>query len=310
MPKIDSPALRGFTPATKALLPFAYAWHFSVWNWPVLPVMPWVMTLVSWLMYIDILCAPGLSNGGHDALRGVGHGVCGDDRQAGLGQQFLARLLVGALHAHDQRHGQVHGLAGADHAGGDGVAAHDAAEDVDQDAFDLGVAEHDLEGFGDLLCRGATAHVQEVGRRAAEQLDGVHRGHGQAGAVDQAADVAVHADVGQVELRGQHFGRVFFPEIAVGHDLGVAPQRVGVEVALGVERGQPVLAVAVQRVDLQQRCVGVHVALVEPAHDVHGLGLGWRGQADADGDLERLLRAQARPRIDEISNYHLSISTP
>jgi hypothetical protein len=50
MLKIDSPAFLGFTPATKQFLPLAYSWHFSVWNWPVLPVMPWVMTLVFLLM--------------------------------------------------------------------------------------------------------------------------------------------------------------------------------------------------------------------------------------------------------------------
>src|SRR5690554_1236642 len=50
----DSPAFLGFTPATKQFLPLAYSTHFSVWNWPVLPVMPWVMTLVSLLIRIDI----------------------------------------------------------------------------------------------------------------------------------------------------------------------------------------------------------------------------------------------------------------
>jgi hypothetical protein len=54
MSKIFSPAFFGFTPATKQFLPLAYSWHFSVWNWPVLPVMPWVMTLVSLLMKMDI----------------------------------------------------------------------------------------------------------------------------------------------------------------------------------------------------------------------------------------------------------------
>src|SRR6476660_212394 len=50
MPSKSSPAFFGFTPATKQFLPFAYSRHMRVWNWPVLPVMPWVMTLVSWLM--------------------------------------------------------------------------------------------------------------------------------------------------------------------------------------------------------------------------------------------------------------------
>ncbi len=59
---------------------------------------------------------------------------------------------------------------------------------------------------------------------AAEQFDGVHGGHGQARAVDQAADVAVQADVGQVELAGFDFGRVFFVQVAEGDDVGVAVQ--------------------------------------------------------------------------------------
>src|SRR6185295_13806360 len=59
--KIFSPAFLGFTPATKQFLPLAYSIHFSVWNWPVLSVMPWVMILVSLLMRMDILGAPYLT---------------------------------------------------------------------------------------------------------------------------------------------------------------------------------------------------------------------------------------------------------
>ena len=55
-------------------------------------------------------------------------------------QDLLAQLDVGAFEAHDQRHVQAD-LAGRGHdALGDHVAAHDAAEDVDQDAFDVRVA--------------------------------------------------------------------------------------------------------------------------------------------------------------------------
>src|SRR6185369_6510575 len=114
---------------------------------------------------------------------------------------------------------QVHRLAGGDDAGGDGVALHDAAEDVDQDGLDLLVLQHDLEGFRDLLGGGAAAHVEEVGRRGAEQLDGVHGRHGQAGAVDQAADVAVQGDVGQVELGSFDLGGILFVQVTQRHDL-------------------------------------------------------------------------------------------
>ncbi len=65
---------------------------------------------------------------------------------------------------------------------------HDAAEDVDQDALHVGVGGDDLEGRGDLLPWSAAADVEEVGRLVAVELDDVHGGHGQARAVDHAAD--------------------------------------------------------------------------------------------------------------------------
>src|SRR5690606_28276168 len=254
-PSLFAPAFLGCTPATKAFLPFAYSRHQWVWNWPVLPVIPWVMTLVSLLIRIDIYksFAVFLFRGGNDFGRGFGHGVSANDGQARLGQQLLAELFVGALHAHDQRHTEVHGLARGDHAFGNDVATHDAAEDVDQDGLDAVVLEHDLERFGDLLGRGAAADVQEVGRLAAEQLDGVHGGHGQAGAIDQAADIAVQLDVGQVELAGFDLGGVFFGQVAVLDDFRMAVQSIGVEVELGIQRDDIALAVAIQGVDFNQR---------------------------------------------------------
>src|SRR5438552_18701898 len=46
MPSKSSPAFFGLTPATKQFIPLAYSRHIRVWNWPVLPVIPCVMTLV------------------------------------------------------------------------------------------------------------------------------------------------------------------------------------------------------------------------------------------------------------------------
>src|SRR5690606_32199451 len=239
-----------------------------------------------------------LFDGGYDAGGRFGHGVGADDGQPRVGQHFLAQFFVGALHADDQRHVQVDGLARGDHAFGDDVAAHDAAEDVDQDGLHALVLEHDLEGFGHFLGRGAAANVQEVGRLAAEQLDGVHGGHGQAGAVDQAADVAVELDVGQVELAGFDFSGIFFVEVAVGDDLGVAEQRVGIEVELGVQGDDVALAVAVQGVDFHQRGVGVHVALVQLLEHVGSLVGRTARQADGFRHLLGLLGLQAGERVD------------
>ena len=58
-------------------------------------------------------------------------------------------------------------LRRADHAFGDDVAPHDAAEDVDEDAFDIVVGQDDLEGLGHALGRGAAADVEKIGRRTA-----------------------------------------------------------------------------------------------------------------------------------------------
>src|SRR5437868_774004 len=80
------------------------------------------------------------------------------------------------------------------------------------------------------------ASVQKVGGFAAEQLDGVHRRHREAGAVDETADVAVEADVAEVELARFDLGRILLVEISVGDDLGVTEQRIRIEVELRVER--------------------------------------------------------------------------
>src|SRR5690606_21966036 len=127
---------------------------------------------------------------------------------------------------------------------------HDAAEDVDQNGLDFRVLQHDFERFGDFLSRSAAADVQEVGRLAAEQLDRVHGGHGQTGAVHQAADIAIELDVGQVELAGFDFSGIFFVQIAVGQDIGMAEQRVRIEVELGVQGDDLAVAGDDQRVDL------------------------------------------------------------
>src|SRR5690606_9192514 len=136
-PSKSSPARLGLTPATNAALPLAYSRHMRVWNWPVLPVMPWVMTLVSLLIRIDICESLAiLFDGGYDAGGRFGHGVGADDGQPRVGQHFLAQFFVGALHPDHQRHVQVDGLASGDDAFGDDIATHDAAEDVDQDGLD------------------------------------------------------------------------------------------------------------------------------------------------------------------------------
>ena len=89
-------------------------------------------------------------------------------------------------------------------------------------ALTFGRAEQDAEAFEHLVLAGAAADVEEVGGLAAVVLDQVHRAHGQAGAVDQAGDVAVEADVAQAALAGPELGGVFLGHVEHRGDVGVA----------------------------------------------------------------------------------------
>ena len=173
---------------------------------------------------------------------------------------------------------------------GDRVAAHDAAEDVDEDALDLRVAQHDLERLGDLLRRRAAADVEEVRRLAAEQLDRVHRRHREPGAVDEAADVAVERDVREIELRRLDLRRVLLVEVAHLDDVRMAEQRVAVEVELRVERDHLAVAGEDQRIDLGERRVGLVEHLVQALEQLARLRDAGLRNADPARDFVRLLR--------------------
>jgi hypothetical protein len=106
-------------------------------------------------------------------LRRVVEVVGRDHVETGLVEDGLALFDIGALEAHHQRHFEAHFLDCRDHAFGDDIAAHDAAEDIDQDAFDRRIGGDDLEGRGDLLLAGAAADIEEVRRLFAVELDDV-----------------------------------------------------------------------------------------------------------------------------------------
>ena len=72
-------------------------------------------------------------------------------------------------------------------------------------------------------------------------LDDVHGRHGEAGAVDHAADGAVELDVVEAELGGFHFERVLFVQIASSDEVFVPVEGVVVEVDLGIERDDAIV---------------------------------------------------------------------
>ena len=165
-------------------------------------------------------------------------------------------------------------------------------------ALTRGSREQDAEPFEHLVLVGAAADVEEVGRLAAVVLDQVHRAHRQPGAVDQAGDVAVQADVAQAALAGPQLGRVFFGRVEQGGDVGVAEQGVVVEVELAVERQHVAAGRDDQRVDLGERGVGVDEELDEVLEERRPLLGRIAGEAERLADLPRLEIGQAEADVD------------
>ena len=131
-------------------------------------------------------------------------------------------------------------------------------------AFTSGSASRMRKALLDLVGARAAAHVEEVRGAAAGELDDVHRGHRQAGAVHHAADAAaLELDVVEAVLRGLDLERLLLVEVAQLDQLRVAEQRVVVEVDLGVERDQLAGLRDQERVDLDQRRIGALEGLVE-----------------------------------------------
>src|SRR5690606_27239761 len=162
------------------------------------------------------------------------------------------QFCIVAFQAH--YHGDAHPYFGycADDAFRNHVTAHDAAEDIDQNRFHIGVGEDDLEGFGHTLLGGATAHVEEVGRAATVQLHDVHGTHGQTYAVHHAADVAIQCDIVQFPLGGQRFTGIILAWVMHFAQFWLTEQCVTVDIYLAVEAVQIAFFGNNQRVDLQQ----------------------------------------------------------
>src|SRR5690606_22264986 len=131
----------------------------------------------------------------NNCVGSFGQAVGSNDVESAFGQQFGAQFGVVAFEANDDRHFDANLLDRTDDAFGNQITTHDTAEDVDEYGFDAAVRQDDLECFRDALFGGAAADVEEVGRSTAVQFDDVHCAHGQTGAVNHAADIAVESDI-------------------------------------------------------------------------------------------------------------------
>jgi hypothetical protein len=129
--------------------------------------------------------------------------------------------------------------------------------------FTCGIGKDDLERRSDLFLVRAAADVEEVGRESAVQLDDVHRRHGEAGAIDHAADVAVELDVGEVIFRRLDLHRIFFGQVAKLGEVLVAEHGVAVERDLGVKHHELAVLGDCERVDLDLLGVGAEEGVIE-----------------------------------------------
>ena len=181
---------------------------------------------------------------------------------------------------------------------GNDVAAHDAAEDVDEDPLDVRILQNDLEGLRHFFPGGPAPHVQEIGRLAAELLQDVEGCHGQSGAVHHAADVPVQLDVGEVVFAGVDFQGI---ELGVVEHVGVfavAEHGVVVEGDLRIHRHQPAGLGDHQRVDLREKAVLFQAEAVQVEEQFHAVLADAPLEPQGEGDLARLVGAQPGEGVD------------
>src|ERR1700761_654835 len=239
------PALRGLVPPT-TWVPAASMRAPCLR--PSEPVMPWISTRLWLVRKIAISCSVrgvrGRQLGGPPG--GIVHGrYLLDHADPGFVEDPAALGRVVAVQPH---HDRVADLVAAltEHADrrddpvGHRVAGGDAAEHVHEHALHRRVGQHDLQAVGHDLGRGAAADVEEVGGpHAPERLTGVghhvQRGHDQAGAIPDDADLAFQLDVVEALGLGPGLQRVGAGVVGeVGEVLFLAEGRVVVQCDLAV----------------------------------------------------------------------------
>jgi len=208
-----------------------------------------------------------------------------ENLEARVVNELVGLLHVGALQTGNDGDLEVERLDDSDQTLGDGIAAHNTAEDVDKNGRDLGIGGDQLEGLLDGGRGSTTADVKEVSRLAAIQLDNIHGGHGQTGTVDQAADVTVELDEVQAGLRGANLLGILLGGVAPAEDLFLAELGIVVEAELGVHAHDLVVRGLTQRVDLDLGGILLEEDLVELLDGVLGVLDALLAEAKLSGDV-------------------------
>src|SRR5690606_25245691 len=98
---------------------------------------------------------------------------------------------------HHHRHIRLHLFQGSHNTLRHFITADDAAEDVEEHSFNVGIRKDDAQGSGHALCGRVATDIQEVSRLTTVELNDVHGGHGQPSAVHHTANFAIQLDVAQ-----------------------------------------------------------------------------------------------------------------
>src|SRR5260370_7283128 len=104
----------------------------------------------------------GTSRESHNFLCAVLHAYGDGEVQAAFAQNLLANLDVGSFHANDDGNVQLQILGSGDDAGGNNVATHDAAKNIDEDGFNFAIAHQNTATIFDLFLRSAPPDLLEI----------------------------------------------------------------------------------------------------------------------------------------------------
>ena len=121
-------------------------------------------------------------------------------------------------------------------------AVHDAAKNIHQDRLHFRIGEDDPEPFRHFFFRGAPAHIEKIRGRAAIELDDIHRRHRKPCAIDHAADIAMHRDVGQIVLFRSRLLRRHLASDRKMRRSPLAKERIVIDAQFRIERDDLVLA--------------------------------------------------------------------
>jgi hypothetical protein len=151
----------------------------------------------------------------------------------------------------------------------------------------------------------ATRSVEEVGGFGAGELDHVHRGHRQAGAIDDAADLPIEPDVVQPVLRRFGLARIFFGVVPQLADVRPAKERVVVELHLGVERQDAPVDGDGERVDLDHGGIQITKGTVGAQYRASGIGDLGGFEAESEAEFPRLEPLHTDGGLDDYAHQAL-----